>query len=97
METLRIHGECRLVTGELICKKLASESHDALLVLEVTVINAYFHCAKALLRSQLWESNTWPDPIKISFGKEIAENSGADEQFIDQVDEAVEGHYQTDL
>lgn len=97
METLRIHGECRLVTGELICKKLASDSHDALLVLEVTVINAYFHCAKALLRSQLWESSTWPDPIKISFGKEIAENSGADKQFIDQVDEAVAGHYLTDL
>lgn len=97
METLRIHGECKLVTGELICKKLASDSHNALLVLEVTVKNAYFHCAKALLRSQLWQSNTWPDPIKISFGKEIAENSGADEQFIKQVDEAVAGRYVSDL
>jgi PPOX class probable FMN-dependent enzyme len=97
METLRIHGECRLVTGEMICKKLASESHNALLVLEVTVINAYFHCAKALLRSQLWESNTWPDPIKISFGKEIAENSGADEQFIVQVDGVVSSHDKSDL
>jgi uncharacterized protein len=97
LETLRIHGECKLVKGELICKKLASESHNALLVLEVTVKTAYFHCAKALLRSQLWESNTWPDPIKISFGKEIAENSGADQQFIKQVDEAVAGRYITDL
>ncbi|PKG39988.1 MSMEG_1061 family FMN-dependent PPOX-type flavoprotein [Psychromonas sp. Urea-02u-13] len=97
METLRIHGECKLVTGELICKKLASDSHNALLVLEITVKNAYFHCAKALLRSQLWESNTWPDPIKISFGREISENSGADDQFIKQVDEAVAGRYVTDL
>ena len=97
METLRIHGECKLVTGELICKKLASDSHNALLVLEVSVKNAYFHCAKALLRSQLWQSKTWPDPIKISFGKEIAENSGADEQFIKQVDEAVAGRYITEL
>jgi PPOX class probable FMN-dependent enzyme len=97
METLRIHGECKLVTGELICKKLASDSHSALLVLEITVKNAYFHCAKALLRSQLWQSNTWPDPIKISFGREIAENSGADDQFIKQVDEAVAGRYITDL
>ena len=55
------------------------------------------HCAKALLRSQLWQSKTWPDPIKISFGKEIAENSGADEQFIKQVDEAVAGRYISDL
>ncbi|WP_022939765.1 MSMEG_1061 family FMN-dependent PPOX-type flavoprotein [Psychromonas hadalis] len=97
LETLRIHGECRLLTGELLCKKLASHSHNALLVLEVTVKNAYFHCAKALLRSQLWQSATWPEPIKISFGKEIAENSGADDAFIEQVDKAVAGRYVTDL
>jgi PPOX class probable FMN-dependent enzyme len=97
METLRIHGHCRLLSGELICKQLASHSHDALLVLEITVKDAYFHCAKSLLRSQLWESATWPDPIKISFGKEIAENSGADDQFIKQVDDAVAGRYEKEL
>lgn len=97
LETLRIHGKCRLLSGELICKKLASDSHNALLVLEVSVKNAYFHCAKALLRSQLWESSTWPDPIKISFGKEIAENSGSDDLFIKQVDDAVAARYLTEL
>lgn len=97
LETLRIHGECRLLSGELLCKKLASDSHNALLVMEVTVKNAYFHCAKALLRSHLWESSTWPDPIKISFGKEIAENSGSDDQFIKQVDDAVDARYVTEL
>jgi len=97
LETLRVHGECRLLGGEMLCKKLASDSHNALLVVEVTVSNAYFHCAKALLRSQLWESATWPDPIKISFGKEIAENSGADDQFIQQVDDAVGERYKSDL
>ena len=97
LETLRVHGECRLLTGEMMCKKLASYSHNALLVVEVTVINAYFHCGKSLLRSQLWESATWPDPIKISFGKEIAENSGADEQFIKQVDKRVACRYITEL
>jgi len=97
LETLRIHGECRLLSGELLCKKLASDSHNALLVLEVSVKNAYFHCAKALLRSQLWQSSTWPDPIKISFGKEIAENSGSDDQFIKQVDDAVAARYITEL
>jgi PPOX class probable FMN-dependent enzyme len=97
LETLRIHGKCRLISDELLCKKLASNSHSALLVLEVSVENAYFHCAKALLRSQLWESKTWPDPIKISFGKEIAENSGADDQFIKQVDDAVASRYDNEL
>ncbi|PKF63588.1 hypothetical protein CW745_01715 [Psychromonas sp. psych-6C06] len=97
VETLRVHGHCQLFSGELLCKKLASDSHNALLAMQVSVDNAYFHCAKALLRSQLWESNSWPEPIKISFGKEIAENSGADTQFIKQVDDAVAGRYETDL
>lgn len=89
LETLRVHGECRLLSDALLCKKLTSNSHNALLVLEITVKNAYFHCAKAFLRSQFWQSATWPDPIKISFRKEIAENSGADE--------AVTGRNVTDL
>jgi len=97
LETLRVQGECRLLTSEMLCKKLASYSHNALLILEVTVTNAFFHCAKSLLRSQLWESATWPDPIKISFGKEIAENSGADKQFIKQVDKRVACRYITEL
>ena len=97
LETLRVHGECRLLTSEMLCKKLASYSHNALLVVEVTVNKAYFHCGKSLLRSQLWESATWPDPIRISFGKEIAENSGADEQFIKQVDKRVACRYITEL
>ena len=53
METLRIHGECKLVTGELICKKLASDSHNALLVLEVTVKNAYFALCKSATKKPI--------------------------------------------
>ncbi|TEW54834.1 hypothetical protein E2R68_06575 [Psychromonas sp. RZ22] len=96
-ETLRVAGECRLLGGELLCKKLASDSHDALLVMEVSIINAYFHCNKAFLRSQIWSASSWPEPIKISFGKEIAENTGADDSFIKQVDTAVEDRALTDL
>lgn len=96
-ETLRIQGKCRLLGGELLCKKLASNTHSALLVLEVSVTNAYFNCGKAFLRSQAWLPDSWPEPIKISFGKEIAENTGADSSFIKQVDAAVEERYLTDL
>ena len=96
-ETLRVHGECRLLGGELLCKKMASKSHDALLVMEVTVVNAYFHCGKALLRSRTWQPDSWPEPIKVSFGKEIAENTGADDSFIKHVDTAVDERYLTDL
>ncbi|WP_019612750.1 MSMEG_1061 family FMN-dependent PPOX-type flavoprotein [Psychromonas ossibalaenae] len=96
-ETLRVHGTCRLLSGELICKQMASLSHSALLVMEVTVNNAYFHCGKALLRSQAWQSDTWPEVMKISFGREIAENTGADSSFIEQVDDGIKSRSIADL
>ena len=77
-ESLRVHGTCRLLTGDDICKSLASKSHQALLVMEVKVSNAYFHCGKAFLRSKTWQADSWREKIKISFGREIAENTGDD-------------------
>ncbi|WP_227495678.1 hypothetical protein [Vibrio coralliilyticus] len=67
------------------------------MVLEISVQNAYFHCGKTLLRSKAWDSATYMEPMKVSFGKEIAENTGADQEFIRETDRAVEGRYKTDL
>jgi len=34
----------------------------------------FFHCGKALLRSDIWNAASWPSPVTVSFGEEIAEN-----------------------
>lgn len=96
VETLRVHGYCRLVEGG-ICDEVSGTTHRALMVLEISVQNAYFHCGKPLLRSKAWDSATYMEPMKVSFGKEIAENTDADQEFIRETDRAVEGRYKTDL
>lgn len=73
-ETLRVHGKCRLLVDEDICQSITSETQNALLFLEVDVENAYFHCGKAFLRSQLWSTDTWQEEMKISLGQEVAQN-----------------------
>ncbi|USD43092.1 pyridoxamine 5'-phosphate oxidase family protein [Vibrio sp. SCSIO 43135] len=96
METLRVHGNCTLVEGD-ICHQVSGTTHNALLVWEISVKNAYFHCGKPFLRSKVWDQSTYLEPMKISFGQEIAGNTGADEQFIRDTDFAVRGRYKTDL
>lgn len=93
VESLRVHGTCRLVKSDKLCQSMASASHNALLVFEVRVTNAYFHCGKAFLRSNTWKPETWPEKIKVSFGQEIAENS----DFIESLDAGVNQRYITDL
>lgn len=97
VESLRVHGTCRLIKGNEICKSLASKSHQALLVMEVKVANAYFHCGKAFLRSKTWQPDSWPEKLKISFGQEIAENIGENSEFVDTLDAGVKERYVTDL
>ncbi|XPF95282.1 MSMEG_1061 family FMN-dependent PPOX-type flavoprotein [Colwellia sp. RE-S-Sl-9] len=97
VESLRVHGTCRLLKGNEICKSLASKSHQALLVMEVKVTNAYFHCGKAFLRSKIWQPDSWSEKLKISFGQEIAANLGENSEFIETLDAGVKERYVTDL
>ncbi|MEH6345368.1 MAG: MSMEG_1061 family FMN-dependent PPOX-type flavoprotein [Bermanella sp.] len=96
-EVLRVHGTCRILKDPELCRQLASSSQNALMVIEVRVINAYFHCGKAMLRSQAWNSKAWPEPMKVSLGLEVAENTKQDNEFAADYDKGVNERYVTDL
>jgi predicted pyridoxine 5'-phosphate oxidase superfamily flavin-nucleotide-binding protein len=53
-ETLRVNGRARLSTAPRLIDQLANERRRPRLVIEVSVEEAYLHCAKALMRSRLW-------------------------------------------
>jgi len=56
-ETLRINGTAEISTApELVGRWTVNERHPRS-VLKVSVTEAYLHCAKALLRSKLWEDD----------------------------------------
>ena len=96
-EVLRVQGSGRILKEAQLCEKLASASQPALLVIEVMVDKAYFHCGKAMLRSHAWQSDQWPAPMTISLGTEVAENIGADEAFAKEHDKGVNERYVTDI
>jgi PPOX class probable FMN-dependent enzyme len=57
-ETLRINGAARLSCSEEHIQVFSGERRRPKLVIEVLVAEAYLHCAKALMRSGLWQASS---------------------------------------
>jgi uncharacterized protein len=56
-ETLRVNGIAALRTDEALLDLCTSERRRPPLVIAVTMQEAYLHCAKALMRSKLWDAS----------------------------------------
>ena len=63
-DTLRINGRARLVSDAPFFDDMVVKGHRPLLALVVEVEEVFHHCAKAFLRSQLWQPESW-DPEAI--------------------------------
>jgi len=96
-ETLRVEGRAELDDDPELCHRLSARGSAALLVTRIKIDAVYFHCAKAFLRSELWKPETWLEQISISFGREISQGGGLEEQKIEEFDAAVRSRYETDL
>lgn len=60
-ETLRVNGRARLRDEAQYLDRFARERQRPRLVIEVQVQEVYLHCAKAFMRSRLWDTTTWPE------------------------------------
>ncbi|MEF7440241.1 pyridoxamine 5'-phosphate oxidase family protein [Paenibacillus lautus] len=70
-ETLRINGSAALVRDEEILDRLSVQGKRPWLGIAVSVEECYMHCAKAFMRSQAWDPDSWipseqlPNPSRI--------------------------------
>ncbi len=70
-ETLRVNGRITLSCDPELTDGLETGGRPAKLALIVTAETAYLHCAKALIRSKLWQSDTWPERDELPSAAEI--------------------------
>ncbi|MBV9357454.1 MAG: pyridoxamine 5'-phosphate oxidase family protein [Chloroflexi bacterium] len=54
-ETLRVNGQAELARDDDLLDQLAVDRKQPWLAIEVRVEEAFLHCGKAMLRSQLWD------------------------------------------
>ena len=59
-ETLRVNGRAMLSTDATDLRLFADAKRAPTLVIRLTVASVYLHCAKALMRSQLWDASRHP-------------------------------------
>lgn len=57
-ETLRVNGRAKISTDPSLREPLAIKGKLPISVLKVTVEEAFLHCAKALIRAQLWDAES---------------------------------------
>ena len=97
-ETLRINGTAELDTSEELGTQLSARGKPAVIAIRVTIEECFFHCAKAFIRSGLWQPETWSDtPYKVSFGKIMAKRENLPEETARALDEAIETDYKENL
>lgn len=62
-DTLRINGRARLISDAPFFDEMVVKGHRPILALLVEIEEVFHHCAKAFLRSGLWEPESWRDPV----------------------------------
>ena len=76
-ETLRVNGRAQLSDDPALISHFSDEKRLPKLVVEVTVREAYLHCAKALMRSRLWDpASRRPRSVLPTMGQMLNDHTG---------------------
>lgn len=96
-ETVRVNGRAEITADPELLERLAARGRPAVLAIRVHVEECFYHCAKAFLRSKLWKPESWPDRLRVSFGKLAARRLKLGDDVAEKLDAAVEEDYRTNL
>ena len=78
-ETLRVNGRATIHDEPELLALCANQGRLPLTVTRVAVEEVFLHCAKAFLRSRLWQPESWPATRPVpTMGEMIRDHSGLD-------------------
>ncbi len=97
-ETLRVNGRACIVRDADVLERLTARGKVPTLAIAVTVEEAFLHCAKALKRSQLWDTATWPEERPVcTLAQIIHDQVPMPGTTVEDLDKAFEEGYRTRL
>jgi PPOX class probable FMN-dependent enzyme len=70
-DTLRVNGSARILAGADYFDEMVVQGKRPILALEIDVEEVFFHCAKAFLRSDTWNPQSW-DPTAVPSVAQLA-------------------------
>lgn len=96
-ETLRLGGEASIVCDQALLADMIVQGQAPKMAIRVDIKYLFFHCAKALLRSKLWDANAQiPRETFPSYG-EIIQQQRRNEMTVEEVEELVQDDYKNSL
>lgn len=95
-ETLRVNGRAVLSLAAADITRCTTEKRQPTLVIRISVRDAYLHCAKALMRSQLWLPAARLDRAQLpTAGQMLKDQTGID--IAPETNEEMRLRYEPDL
>lgn len=96
-ETLRVNGEAKIVTDQKVLDLLACQGKAPSVAIIVTVKEAFMHCAKCIIRSNLWATTEENQkPALPSLAKALVDH-GKLEISVDELDNMIKDDERTNL
>ena len=96
-ETLRVKGTATITKDPALLAELSVKGKPALLCTHVKVTECFFHCGKALIRSNLWKPEYWGHQDESLMVKTIAKRYNADDAAEREIEAEIEETYRDNL
>jgi PPOX class probable FMN-dependent enzyme len=98
-ETLRVNGRASLTTDPaILARHVVQEGKPPKVAVLVTVEEAFLHCAKAFIRSSLWQPESWPSREGMARPAQVwRDHIALAAVSLEDVEELVEESYRNEL
>src|SRR5215813_3414091 len=96
-ETLRVNGRAFIVRDPALREKMAVDGKLPQLALVVTLEEAFAHCGKCVIRSRLWQKDSWPSLEGLPSHARCLLDQARPAQTLEEIEASVARSYQTRL
>jgi PPOX class probable FMN-dependent enzyme len=96
-ETLRVKGRATLHRDPQVLEQMSVRGKPALMYTRVQVQECFFHCGKAMIRSKLWQPDSWQQPGRSPMVQQITRAMDGDEELEKVIEGELEKNYSEEL
>jgi len=89
-ETLRVNGTARIVQDRWVREPMAMNGKLPDFAIIVHVREVFFHCAKCVIRSKLWDRSAWPELTGLASLAHAIVDQGKLEESVEEVHALIE-------
>jgi len=96
-ETLRVNGVAEITTEPALLEYWTVNGKHPRAAMRIAVREAYLHCAKALMRSRLWDDDYRVERTELPSYAQMLKDQGVTTQSVDELQAAIDDSYRTRL